>query len=81
MVRDIIIPQVGETAEEEVIIVNWRKKTGDYIEKGEIFLDIETGKGTMELESAYEGTLLEVVAGEGETVYPLTVVGRIRTSR
>ena len=81
MVRDIIIPQVGETAEEEVIIVNWRKKTGDYIEEGEIFLDIETGKGTIELESAYEGTLLEVVAGEGETVYPLTVVGRIRPSR
>ena len=81
MIEDIIIPQVGETADEDVIILQWKKRVGDHVEKGELFLDIETGKGTMELESVYEGTLVEIIAVEGETVHPLDKVGRIEITQ
>ena len=81
MVEDIMVPQVGETADEEVIIVKWKKRVGDHVEKGELILDIETGKGAMELESVYEGILIEIIAGEGETVHPLAKVGRIQITQ
>ena len=81
MVEDIMVPQVGETADEEVIIVKWKKRVGDHVEKGELILDIERGKGGMELESVYEGILIEIIAGEGETVHPLAKAGRIQITQ
>ena len=77
-VVDIVIPQVGESADEEVIIVKWKKKVGDHVEKGELLLEIETGKGAMELESVYEGVLVEIIADVESTVHALSPVGRIR---
>ena len=81
MVEDVLIPQVGEAADEEVIIIKWKKKVGDHVAKGELLLDIETGKGSMELESVYEGVLIEINAHEGETVHPLAKVGRIQITQ
>ena len=76
-----MIPQVGETADEEVKIIKWNKRVGDHVDKGDLILDIETGKGTMEIESIYEGILIEIIAGEGEIVHPLAKVGRIKISQ
>jgi pyruvate/2-oxoglutarate dehydrogenase complex dihydrolipoamide acyltransferase (E2) component len=81
IVEDIVIPQVGESSDEEVIIVKWKKGVGDHVVKGDLLLEIETGKGSMELESAYEGDLIEIIADEGETVHALSPVGRIRIDR
>ena len=77
MIRDIIIPQVGETAEEEVVILKWRKKAGDQVKKGEILMEIETGKGALELEAPYDGTIVEICIEEGQTITPLTVAAHI----
>ena len=48
MIEEIVIPQVGETIEEEVVILKWVKEVGDPVNKGEILMDIETGKGAIE---------------------------------
>ena len=77
MIEEIVIPQVGETIEEEVVILKWVKEVGDPVNKGEILMDIETGKGAIELESPYTGTIIEIFAKEGQLVTPLTVVARI----
>lgn len=61
------MPQLGLTMEEGTI-GKWHKKVGDKITKGEILLDIETDKITTEIESEYEGVLLQIVAAEGEEV-------------
>jgi pyruvate/2-oxoglutarate dehydrogenase complex dihydrolipoamide acyltransferase (E2) component len=79
MVEDIVIPQVGETAEEEVRIVEWVRKRGDQVQKGEVLLVLETGKGALDLESLYTGTLVEIMVPTGQPIRPLTVVGRIQT--
>jgi pyruvate/2-oxoglutarate dehydrogenase complex dihydrolipoamide acyltransferase (E2) component len=79
MTEDIIIPQVGETEDEEVIIREWRKSEGDRVEKGEILLVIEIGKGTVELESVQTGTLVKKLVAENETTYPMKVVGKVET--
>ena len=78
MLEDIVIPQLGETADEEVIITGWKKKEGQKVEKGEVLLELEMGKGVMELESLYTGTLVEILVREKDIVYPLAVVGRIK---
>ena len=77
MIEEIVIPQVGETIEEEVVILKWVKEVGDPVNKGEILMDIETGKGAIELESPYTGTIIEIFAKEDQLVTPLTVVARI----
>ena len=77
MIKDIVMPQIGESLTEEIVIVKWRRKVGDIVKKGEIIVEIETGKGTVELESVYEGTLVEIVVREGQAALPLIAIGRI----
>jgi len=44
---------------EESVIVEWRKKEGDKVAKGDILFTVETDKSVMDVESFEEGTLLE----------------------
>src|SRR5690606_36119141 len=45
----------------------WLKKEGDEVEEGDILAEIETDKATMEFESFYNGVLLHIGVGEGQT--------------
>ncbi len=67
MAQNVIMPKAG-MAMEEGTIVRWLKKVGDTISKGEAIAVIETDKVTMDLESDFEGTLIEIVHGDGEVV-------------
>jgi pyruvate dehydrogenase E2 component (dihydrolipoamide acetyltransferase) len=76
MAGSIIMPKTG-MAMEEGVIIQWLKKEGDRIEKGDPVVEVETDKSTMEVEADYEGTLLEILRGEGETVPVTEVIGWI----
>jgi len=76
MVRPINMPKLGQ-AEEVATIVRWLKKEGDAVAKGELLFEIETDKALLEVESFFEGTLLKIVAGEGQTVSVQSTVGYI----
>src|SRR6478609_5599097 len=73
MPTPIVMPQFGQMTEESTII-EWRKKEGDRVAKGDVLFDAETDKATMEVESFVEGTLLKIVAAAGATVPVQTVV-------
>jgi len=73
MVKAVIMPKLGQS-EETVKIVQWRKKLGETVAKGDILFEIETDKAVLEVESFYTGTLLKIVAGEGVTVPVQTTV-------
>ena len=60
------MPRLSDTMEEGVV-ATWLKKVGDKVEEGDILAEIETDKATMEFESFYEGVLLFVGIGEGES--------------
>lgn len=66
MAEVINMPRLSDTMEEGVV-AKWLKKEGDKVEEGDILAEIETDKATMEFESFYEGTLLHIGIGEGET--------------
>ena len=63
MVTTVIMPQMGLTMEEGKI-VEWLKKEGERVEKGEPLLQIETDKVTLEVESPGSGILRKILVKE-----------------
>ena len=61
------MPRLSDTMEEGTIST-WLKKVGDDVSEGDILAEIETDKATMEFESFYNGKLVHIGVGEGETV-------------
>ncbi len=74
MATPIIMPKFGQMTEESAI-VEWRKKEGDKVAKGDILFTVETDKSVMEVESFEEGTLLKIVVQPGVNVPVQSAVG------
>ncbi len=53
---DINMPKLSDTMEEGTI-VEWKKKTGDAVKKGEVIAEVESDKATFDLESEADGVL------------------------
>ena len=49
-------------------VLRWLVKPGDSIKRGQIILEIETDKATMEVESTATGELVELLLDEGQEV-------------
>lgn len=75
--KDVIVPQFGETVEEEIVISEWHKQVGDTVEVGELLVTIETGKAEMDVESIWAGTITDIVAPNGAEVKPLDIIAHI----
>ena len=73
MIRPIHMPKYG-LQQDEGTIVEWRKKEGDRVEKGEILLELETDKALFEYESPESGFLRKITAEEGAVVPVLSVI-------
>ncbi|WP_276604799.1 dihydrolipoamide acetyltransferase family protein [Nannocystis sp. RBIL2] len=78
MATVVTLPRLSDTMEEGVI-AKWRIKVGDKVKRGQVIADIETDKATMEFESFDAGTVLKLVAPEGEALpvgAPIAVFGQ-----
>ncbi len=64
-VKIMTLPKLGQTVE-SARIERWVKAEGDPVSKGEVICEITTDKATLEVESFYRGTLLKVLAPEGD---------------
>ena len=67
MAYELKMPQLGLTMEEGTVS-KWIKKEGDAIKVGDVIVEITTDKLTNEVISEVEGTLLQIVAQEGDDV-------------
>ncbi|MGA2864821.1 MAG: dihydrolipoamide acetyltransferase family protein [Verrucomicrobiota bacterium] len=74
MATPIVIPKFGQMTEESAI-VQWLKREGDPVAKGDILFTVETDKSVMEVESFAEGTLLKILVQPGVSVPVQTTVG------
>ena len=63
----VIMPKTGAEMEEGKI-VSWKKQPGERVVSGEILLEIETDKATMDVESPATGVLLRSLFPAGESV-------------
>jgi pyruvate dehydrogenase E2 component (dihydrolipoamide acetyltransferase) len=61
----IVMQKLGDM--EEGKILNWLKKEGDTIKKGDIVAEIETDKVNIEMESFVEGTLRKILIPAGQS--------------
>src|SRR5215216_995002 len=71
------MPRLSDTMTEGTI-AKWLKHPGDQVQKGEILLEIETDKATMELEAYESGVVEKVLVDEGQTVpigQPIMLIG------
>jgi len=67
MAISVVMPAL-ELAQETGKILNWIKKEGDSITKGEPLLEIETDKITFEVEAPGDGVLAGIKSNEGDEV-------------
>lgn len=65
----VTIPQIGEGLQ-EARLVAVLKKPGDYVKRDEPIYQMETDKAVMDVESPYEGTLVEWLAPV-DTILPI----------
>jgi pyruvate dehydrogenase E2 component (dihydrolipoamide acetyltransferase) len=76
MATDVVIPMMGITVETGTI-VEWLKKEGDHLTKGECLFVVEMDKVTAEVESPATGILARILIPEGLKVPVLTLVAVI----
>ena len=63
---DIKVPTVGESIN-EVTLLKWVKKDGDYVERDEVIAELESEKATFEVNAEKAG-ILKTAAQEGDTL-------------
>ncbi len=63
----IDMPKLSDTMEEGVI-VKWNVKEGDSVSSGDIIAEVETDKATMDVEVFDGGTVLKILAQEGDAI-------------
>jgi len=74
---EFVMPTLGSDMTEGTLI-EWKKKVGDRVVKGEIIAEVETEKAAIEVESFHTGIIEQLLAKPGETVPVGTVMAIIR---
>jgi pyruvate dehydrogenase E2 component (dihydrolipoamide acetyltransferase) len=64
---EIVMPRLSDSMEEGTVL-KWLKSVGDEVAVGEELVEIETDKANMVYESDLAGTIVEVLAQEGDTL-------------
>lgn len=67
MATELVMPRLSDSMEEGTII-QWLKSVGDEVAVGDELVEIETDKANMVYEADAAGTLVEIVANEGDTL-------------
>jgi len=75
----IKMPQLGESVTEGTVD-HWLKHEGDFVKRDEPLVEVVTDKVNAEIPSPFEGTLVKISAGEGETVRVGAVIGQIEVA-
>jgi 2-oxoisovalerate dehydrogenase E2 component (dihydrolipoyl transacylase) len=76
---EFLLPDVGEGLE-EAEIVEWKVSVGQQIEVNQPMVEIESAKSLVELPSPFAGTVLDLLAKEGEVVRVGTAIIRLQLS-
>jgi pyruvate dehydrogenase E2 component (dihydrolipoamide acetyltransferase) len=76
MATEVFLPKLGQTMEEGTI-VEWMKKEGDKVNRGDVLFTVESDKAVLEVESSAKGVLRRILIDKGAKVPVLTTVGII----
>ena len=76
---EIKVPELGESIQ-EVQISQWLKKEGEWVEKDEDLVELETEKAAQSLPAPVSGVLQKIVLPPGEFATIGTVIGEVDES-
>lgn len=76
---EVKIPQLPESVTEATLLA-WHKKAGEYVERDENLIDLETDKVVLELPAPASGVLAEIIKGDGESGISNEIIAKIDTS-
>ncbi len=76
MATDVLMPRLSDSMEEGTVL-KWLVEKGGDVRRGEPLVEIETDKANMTYEADTDGTLVEIVAEEGETLAIGELIARI----
>lgn len=76
MAVEVVVPTAGESIT-EVFIGTWQKNVGDTVARDDIIVEIETDKATLDVRSPVDGTIVEVLKGEGDSAQVGEVIVKI----
>jgi 2-oxoglutarate dehydrogenase E2 component (dihydrolipoamide succinyltransferase) len=76
MALEIVVPELGESVL-EATVSRWLKKEGDFVNVGEVLVELETDKVNLEVGAKGAGVLQKIEATEGADVKVGDVLGRI----
>jgi len=77
MTIQVKVPVLPESVE-DATIAGWHKKPGDTIHRDENLVDLETDKVVLEVPAPVDGTVMEILAAEGDTVNSDQVIAVIQ---
>ena len=77
--HEMAMPRLG-IAMQEGTILRWLKAEGDEVARDEVLLVIENDKVEIDVPSPWSGTVVELLAKEGDVVPVLQPIARIRQS-
>lgn len=78
MLVEVKVPVLSESVA-EATLVSWHKKQGEFVERDENLIDIETDKVVLELTAPATGMLVEIIKGDGATVVSSELIATIDT--
>ena len=78
MLVEVKVPQLSESVSEATLLA-WHKNVGEYVERDQNLIDIETDKVVLELPAPAAGVLVKLVKGDGSTVVSNEVIAQIDT--
>ena len=67
MAESVIMPKQGNSVE-AVILLEWKKDQGEWVQEGEVLCEVETDKATFEVPSTVSGVLVKKLYNEGDDV-------------
>lgn len=74
---EFLMPKLG-TDMQEGILVEWLKKPCDAVHRGDLIAEVETDKGTIQVECFTSGVLQQILVPEGSTVPVGTILAIIK---
>lgn len=74
---EILVPELPESVADASVAV-WHKQAGDFVERDEVLVEIETDKVVLEVPATASGILEEIVEDQGATVNSKQILGRIK---
>jgi pyruvate/2-oxoglutarate dehydrogenase complex dihydrolipoamide acyltransferase (E2) component len=67
MAIELRMPALDLTGD-EIRIVRWQVREGEAVQAGDVLLEVETEKATLDVASTHAGTLLRIMADDGAIV-------------